>query len=247
MKKYHFILFIITIIYGISIFYDIYRDNREEYLNKIDNVGDSLSERLLNINNVVTTGSGLYKDNDRYVFKGICNNYILFSDRLWRIISLENDGTIKVVLDDILSNYSLEELDTKFYNSLDKDLISYHSFNLTNCNYKDLKTKKDIEKIKEYYKDYYIWLLDLKDIVNASLYVDFDEYLNIYFWINKNSNYLYIDYEYAIYNDLCVNKTFIKNERCDNLRPALYLKDDVYLLKGKGTKDNPYVLKNENS
>ena len=50
---------------------------------------------------VVTSGEGLYDDtyeNDRYIYKGKNpNNYIKFNDELWRIISFESDGTIKII------------------------------------------------------------------------------------------------------------------------------------------------------
>ena len=48
----------------------------------------------------VTTGDGLYKDENenRYFYRGKNpNNYITFNNETWRIISIENDGTIKVM------------------------------------------------------------------------------------------------------------------------------------------------------
>ena len=57
---------------------------------------------------VVTTGDGLYKDeyeNGRYFYKGINpNNYITFNNETWRIISVENDGTIKIMRNEIIGN-----------------------------------------------------------------------------------------------------------------------------------------------
>ena len=50
---------------------------------------------------VVTTGDGLYKDeyeDGKYTYKGANpNNYITFNNETWRIISIENDGTIKIM------------------------------------------------------------------------------------------------------------------------------------------------------
>ena len=50
---------------------------------------------------VVTTGDGLYKDeyeDGRYIYKGANpNNYITFNNELWRIMSVEKDGTIKII------------------------------------------------------------------------------------------------------------------------------------------------------
>ena len=53
------------------------------------------------LDKIVTTGSGLYKDTyetGKYVFKGeYSNNYVLFNDELWRIISIEDNGTMKIM------------------------------------------------------------------------------------------------------------------------------------------------------
>ena len=59
---------------------------------------------------VVTSGDGLYKDEHeegRYIYKGNNpNNYITFNDENagWRVISVENDGTIKIVKIDSIGN-----------------------------------------------------------------------------------------------------------------------------------------------
>ena len=57
-----------------------------------------VKEKLLE--NLTTKGDGLYIDEyeeGRYVYKGVNpNNYLKFNDELWRIVSLENDGTIKI-------------------------------------------------------------------------------------------------------------------------------------------------------
>jgi len=50
---------------------------------------------------VVTTGDGLYADEyetGRYVYKGAKpNNYITFNNEMWRILSVETDGTLKII------------------------------------------------------------------------------------------------------------------------------------------------------
>lgn len=48
-----------------------------------------------------TSGDGLYKDtyeDGRCIYKGANpNNYVTFNDELWRIISVENDGKLKII------------------------------------------------------------------------------------------------------------------------------------------------------
>ena len=57
---------------------------------------------------IVTTGDGLYKDeyeDGKYTYKGANpNNYITFNNETWRIISVENDGTIKIMRNENIGN-----------------------------------------------------------------------------------------------------------------------------------------------
>ena len=52
---------------------------------------------------VVTSGDGLYIDtyeDNRYIYRGTNpDNYIQFNDELWRIIAIEPDDTLKIILD----------------------------------------------------------------------------------------------------------------------------------------------------
>ena len=54
----------------------------------------------------VTEGDGLYADeyeSGRYIYKGVNpNNYITFNNETWRILSIDGDGKIKIVKDDLL-------------------------------------------------------------------------------------------------------------------------------------------------
>ena len=57
---------------------------------------------------VVTEGDGLYADEyeeGRYIYKGANpNNYITFSGETWRIISVESDGSIKIMRNESIGN-----------------------------------------------------------------------------------------------------------------------------------------------
>lgn len=64
--------------------------------------------------NVAVTEEGLIIDVDdngnTYYFRGnVTNNYVNFADKLWRIVRINGDGTIKIILDDVLDG-------TKIYN-----------------------------------------------------------------------------------------------------------------------------------
>ena len=57
---------------------------------------------------IVDSGDGLYEDTyepGRYIYKGANpNNYITFNNETWRIISVESDGTIKIMRNESIGN-----------------------------------------------------------------------------------------------------------------------------------------------
>ncbi len=59
-------------------------------------------------NKVTTSGDGLYKDTyetNRYIYRGANpDNYITFNNELWRIISIENDNTLKIIRNESIGN-----------------------------------------------------------------------------------------------------------------------------------------------
>ncbi len=67
--------------------------------------------------NVVNAGDGLYVDNTidgRYIYRGgNPNNYIKLGDDLYRIISIEKDGTIKVIKQESIGNMAWDESEAR--------------------------------------------------------------------------------------------------------------------------------------
>lgn len=91
---------------------------------------------------VVSNLSDLIKANtdESYIYKGYAvNNYLLFSGMLWRIVGINGDGTVKIVLEDSVANLtygkgSYDESNVKkwlndvFYNALSsKDYVKQDS------------------------------------------------------------------------------------------------------------------------
>ena len=75
----------------------VYRNlDRYTYIPKL-NCGDeyrsvSLKDKIIE-NNVVSTGSGLYDMNGKYVYRGeYVDNYVTYSGNTWRIISVDDNG-----------------------------------------------------------------------------------------------------------------------------------------------------------
>ena len=64
----------------------------------------------------VTEGDGLYADEyeeGKYTYKGVNpNNYITFNNETWRILSIDGDGKIKIVRDELLSDRAWDSTDS---------------------------------------------------------------------------------------------------------------------------------------
>lgn len=65
------------------------------------------------VQNLVTEGEGLYEDSyiqGRYIYRGQNpDNYIEFNGELWRVISVEKDGTIKIIRTTSIDNQTFDE------------------------------------------------------------------------------------------------------------------------------------------
>lgn len=69
-------------------------------------------------NEIATSGDGLYKDayeENRYIYKGANpNNYIIFNDELWRIISIESDGILKIIKNTVLNIQQFDSASARY-------------------------------------------------------------------------------------------------------------------------------------
>ena len=129
MKKKNGFLFtlfcIILIILTTLLIFNLFR-----IYNKTKNI-NLLSEYIIK-DNEITNKNGLNKENSSYIFKGeINNNYILYNNLLWRIVKLNNDSSITLILDD-------------YINMLPKNLIKVFFENLINNLNTDYLTKNKI-------------------------------------------------------------------------------------------------------
>ena len=108
---------------------DVTYDNGVSGL-KSENVQDAIDElygvcfppkagdTILDNTDIVTSGDGLYEDeyeDGRYFYKGANpNNYITFNNEQagWRIVSIEPDGTIKIMRDASIGNIAWDTLNS---------------------------------------------------------------------------------------------------------------------------------------
>jgi len=173
---------------------------------------------------VVNSGDGLYEDwieEGRYVYRGgNPNNYIEFSGMLWRIISIEDDKRMKVILNDsdmylpydenlsgIWADSSLQNyLNNSFYNSLsEKNYIVSSDYNvgfLQNPGV-DRSLLDVVTQEKSVKWNGFIGLLNFSDYMKSSTNSECVTYINarpiIPYPVCHNSNYLQFTYSGTMY------------------------------------------------
>ncbi|MGE5455887.1 MAG: hypothetical protein ACM3O4_02105 [Ignavibacteriales bacterium] len=172
---------------------------------------------------IVTSGDGLYKiDDDIYRYQGYnVNNYLKYSNMLWRIMEISNNG-MKMVSENAITSMKFEKnniynyLNEKFYNVLNKDL------------------KKKIE------------LLSINDIVSSSIssckvinYIscpDKSYLMSESTWlkdVNEEKGwYLYTDGNIYLDN--------VDDEK--NVRAVVNLNENIKVVGGNGTSNSPFII-----
>lgn len=90
-----------------------------------------LSKYIITSTEIVTQKDGLEKENSTYIFKGeITNNYVLYNNIIWRIIKINNDNTIELIMDDYI-NMLPKSLISNFFNNLKNNLdLNYLNKNI---------------------------------------------------------------------------------------------------------------------
>lgn len=184
-------------------------------------------------------------------FKGayIGNNFVLYSGMMWRIIGLNSDSSIKMVLANNVANVNYAKDDTNFNNSnIQKWLNEYFYKFLIDP---DKYVKKDstfcispitnpdvLEGCTQYSDGMAVGLLSMQDVKNAGLLVQ-----------DKINNFLDGPYGYLLSNLDQSGQAVVKakgynaiNFPKTNLfpiRPVINLKPDVFIVSGIGTDVSP--------
>lgn len=196
--------------------------------------------------------------NGEYYFSGTnINNYVSYSNLLWRIIKINNDNTITMISDSSIT--SLAKGESKEYNSSyiskwlnKKDSEEYTGIlenNLNNMN-KYLtftKTCKDVIEdtknisCKDLTEDTYITIPSLNDYVNTGGNDSFMNNEEYFYLINNNKE----NKSWYIYNEGKLGKS--NGADVIGVKPVITIKATIEATGGDGTKDNPYTFEGENS
>ena len=214
----------------------------------------TLKSRVTNDNSLVKDGDGLHQDTEGYYFKGnSVNNYIKYSNRLFRIIRINNNDTIKVISDDIGTSF-MWGVDSKYDNSnvnhwLDntnnKNSGVYYN-TLAGIDKLTVKTEYTIDSLnkdkvvpgKDKYKSS-VTTLGIKDYIDAG---GKNSFLNISkaFWVlgYQDEQNLYVSPEGSI-EETNTYESY-------GVRAVITLKKNISVVSGNGTKDDPYIINQEN-
>lgn len=237
----------LLIILGILGFYTY----RTVYYYKIShdvNTDITLKDKILSFGKVIYKDDGLYEKNGNYYFKGEdVDNYVFYSGRMFRIIEINNG--IKAIEDETLTSL-VWTVDSSYEESIIYSWLKDHYINTLKDYEVYLKESNwcnesiDIEnyECEETIKDY-AGLLSTEEYLRAG---GKNSYLNngTFFWTgNQDDDHkaLYVNNEGSINN---------MNAKEDNyfsygIRGVITFKEDLLLVKGEGTKDDPYIIEDE--
>ena len=244
-------IFIICSIYSYKLIHYYRLEHKQSFLTT-NNLYETLKNKPITYNN-----SGLYKIDNNYYYKGkVTDNYLYYSARLWRIISF-NDNGIKLITEDTQTSmvWSTENnyKNSYIYNWLnitDKEhsgiflnsLNNYKNYLIKHSWCTDIVTK-DNQTCNDTLNDY-VGLISIEEYLKAG---GIESYLNNnnYFWtINASENNVWYIFDKGGINDETNDDTGYYSY---GVRPSIVLDINTPLYKGDGTKDNPYIIENDNS
>lgn len=233
------------IFYGTR-FITLYLDNNKSEEVKVlaDHIRDHNSE-----NNSFKNISG------DYYFEGTdVNNYLKYSNLIWRIIKVNSNDTVTLVLDNSITtlaanskSYTNSYIDM-WLNTSNKDNtgILENNLNKTNdyltytntCN-DTIDNNKNIT-CKSHIDNTLITVPSLSDYVNTGGQKGFMNNKEYYYLINANNEgkLWYID-------ENGVSKTSDGSDIL-GVKPVITIKKNIKLIAGNGSQNNPYIIEEEN-
>lgn len=186
------------------------------------------------------------KTDDSNYYKGqVEDNYVLFSGMLWQIINVNEDGTIKLISADIVSNlrytgnsYKDSNIDI-WLNKVFLPSISSSKY-LVDTTYcvGNIPSLYDLNNICSETIKAKVGMLSL-DEYNKTL-VDGYSPLN-----NKNTTYITLANKVngqTLTVDQYRQLSTIDEEKVPPIKPVITIKANVYITSGEGSKSDPYKL-----
>lgn len=215
----------------------------------LDNKKVEIEEKNTLAKEIITNNKESLKNiNKEYYFTtNVENNYITYSNILWRIIKVTEDKEIVLTSDTPLTNLSYGGSQEYKDSDIQKWLNNILENNLNKKETYLSKTKTCIDSIdsiekstcKETLEDNYVGLLSLTDYINTAASESFINNGKYTYLSNKNSNneVWYLNDEGKV--------TTTDTDEIYGIKPVITLSKEVELISGNGTKENPYTIENE--
>ncbi len=229
----------------------IYYGNRLIKYYKIYNPKTETGEVLLNLSSKIIESEkieeendGLYEINGNYVYKGKnVNNYLLLDQLLFRIIRINVDKSIDLVLDEYINRIPWNETITTYDKSNIKSYIESKILPILDQE-KLVKTSYCTDKIHELSEiscnetnnDNYIRLLGINDYLNSLN--------NDKTYMNSGNEYIWL-YNSGEKNVWHTTGSYLANSSPNNsygIKVVVTLKNSTVYLNGDGSLENPYIV-----
>lgn len=209
-----------------------------------------MAQSILSETPFVTDGDGAYRLSGNVIYKGEdVNNYVEFSNQLWRILKVRSDNSIELILDDyinimpwnnVYTNYEKSDiysyLNNVYIKSLNKSLLTTSSV-CTDSITSTTKITCDNLSINNY-----VNLLDVSSYLNSiqdgKTFISLEN--NKIWLLNGNSS------SKKVWNTSGSSITTSDSTSLYMIKPMITISSTSILDGGDGTKTNPYKVKEEN-
>lgn len=186
-----------------------------------------------------TDKTNYYKGNDN-------NNYIKLDGILFKIVGLNEDGSVKVTSSEPLAFVDYNSVDTwlndYFYDKLSDNVKKYIKNDSKWCN-EEISNTDNYTKCNKYGKKKAMGLLSVADINNSK---------------DKEGNFNILSATESWTSNLAPSKkavtyytsngySQVKQNKNLGIYPTININKNSYIAKGSGTIDNPYILKGNSS
>ena len=188
---------------------------------------------------------------DYYFYQDATNNYVSYSNLIWRIIKINKDNTITLINDNIISTLAYGDNKDTYEES---NLMNWLNTKKTNSNTGKLETI--LNEKEKYLKKNSTCIDNIDDIKNVTCK---KESKNTYLNLLSITDYLYTGGTKSFINN--EKNTYLSNKNKDNelwyinedgkldttegndilgIKATITLKKDIELKSGTGSKEDPY-------